>query len=140
MNIAHGKMLKNKIKRKGHYFYDEKHIDFKFWFHEIALNSNFSYVTKRNLPVGCLSFLEGCSSLRIKKTTTFIFRNDLNMNVSNITIKSQETIKEVFYLNKLASKKCMELKFQKAGAYSIFYCNEKDIEKHICTIDVYEGC
>ena len=132
-------MLKNKIKRKAHYFYDEKHIDFKFWFHEIALNSNFSYITKRHLPVGFLSFLEGRSPLRIKKTTPFIFKNDLNMNVSNITIKSRETIKDVFYLNKLASKKCIELMFQEAGAYSFFYCNEKDIEKHICSIDVNEG-
>jgi hypothetical protein len=139
MNIVHGEMLKNKIKRKGNYFYDEKHIDFKFWFHEIALNSNFSYITKRHLPVGFLSFLEGRSPLRIKKTTPFIFKNDLNMNVSNITIKSRETIKDVFYLNKLASKKCIELMFQEAGAYSFFYCNEKDIEKHICSIDVYEG-
>ena len=139
MNIVHGKVLKNKIKRKDHYFYDEKHIDFKFWFHEIALNSDFSYITKRHIPVGCLSFLERRSPLRIKKITPFIFKNDLNMNVSNIRIKSQETIKEVFYLNKLGSKKCMELMFQKAGAYSLFYCNEKDIEKHICSIDVYEG-
>ena len=61
------------------------------------------------------------------------------MNVSNITIKSQETIKEVFYLNKLENKKCIELMFQKTGAYSLFYFNEKDIEKHICSIDVYEG-
>ena len=139
MNKVYGKILKNKIKRKGHCFYDEKYIDFKSWFHEIALNSNFSHITKRQLPVGCLSFLEGRSPLRIKKITPFIFKNDLNMNVSYITIKSQETIKEVFYLNKLESKKCMELMFQKAGAYSLFYCNEKDIEKHICSIDVYEG-
>ena len=129
MNIVHGKVLKNKIKHKDHYFYDEKYIDFKFWFHEIALNSDFSYITKRHIPVGWLSFLEGLSPLRIKKITPFIFKNDLNMNVSNITIKSQETIKEVFYLNTLDSKKCMELKFQKAGAYSIFYCNEKGYRK-----------
>ena len=105
MNIVHGKVLKNKIERKGHYFYDEKLIDFKFWFHEIALNSDFSYITKRHIAVGCLSFLEGRSPLRIKKNIPFIFKNDLNMNVSNIKIKSQETIKEVFYLNKLESKK-----------------------------------